>query len=194
MRRRPILSSMDKWRAELWESGAERMAGRADRQRESRAYRYAGTPEEDAVRSVVAEFAGVEGPLLPILHTLNDRFGHVAEAAIPVIADALNLSRAEVHGVVTFYHDFRRAPAGRHVIKVCRAESCQAMGARQLVADLEAALGIRLGETTPDGQVTLEPVYCLGNCALSPAAMIDGELVGRLSPERMQAMLAEVRP
>ena len=170
------------------------MAGRASRQVDARPSPRGGACDEDAVRALVAEFAGLEGPLLPILHALNDRFGQVEEAAIPVVADALNLTRAEVHGVVSFYHDFRREPAGRHVIKVCRAESCQAMGARQLVADLEAALGLRLGETTPDGQVTLEPVYCLGNCALSPAALVDGELVGRLSPERMQAMLAEVRP
>ena len=148
--------------------------------------------DEQAVRAVVADFSGLEGPLLPILHAITDRFGHVAEAAVPVIADALNLSRAEVHGVVSFYHDFRRAPAGRHVIKVCRAEACQAMGGRRLVADLETALGIGLGETTPDGRVTLEPVYCLGNCALSPSALVDGELVGRVTPERMQAVLSEV--
>lgn len=148
--------------------------------------------DELAVRAVVADFVDLEGPLLPILHALNDRFGHVDEAVVPVIADALNLSRAEVHGVVAFYHDFRRAPAGRHVIKVCRAEACQSMGSRQLVADLEAALGIAIGETTPDGRVTLEPVYCLGNCALSPAALVDGDLIGRLTQDRMRAMLAGI--
>ncbi|MFO1050432.1 MAG: formate dehydrogenase subunit gamma [Geminicoccaceae bacterium] len=148
--------------------------------------------DEIAVRAIVAEFAELEGPLLPILHALNDRFGHVDEATVPVIADALNLSRAEVHGVVSFYHDFRRAPAGRHVIKVCRAEACQSMGSRQLVADLEAALGIAIGDTTPDGRITLEPVYCLGNCALSPAALVDGNLIGRLTQDRMQAMLAGI--
>ena len=148
--------------------------------------------DEAAVRAVVAEFAGLEGPLLPILHAITDRMGHIDETAVRVVADALNLGRAEVHGVVSFYHDFRREPAGRHVIKVCRAEACQAMGGRQLVADLESALGIALGETTPDGRVTLEPVYCLGNCALSPAALVDGELVGRLTPERMQTMLSGI--
>lgn len=144
---------------------------------------------ESAVRAVVAELAHLEGSLLPILHALVERFGHVDEAAVTVVADVLNLSRAEVHGVVTFYHDFRREPAGRHVIKVCRAEACQAMGGRELLTDLEQALGIGLGETTPDGRVTLEPVYCLGNCALSPSALVDGELVGRVTPERV---LAEV--
>ena len=148
--------------------------------------------DELAVRAVVADFADLEGALLPILHAVNDRFGHVDEAVVPVIADALNLSRAEVHGVVSFYHDFRRAPAGRHVIKVCRAEACQSMGSRELVADLEAALGIAIGETTPDGRVTLEPVYCLGNCALSPAALVDGNLIGRLTQYRMRAMLAGI--
>ena len=148
--------------------------------------------DELAVRAVVADFADLEGALLPILHAVNDRFGHVDEAVVPVIADALNLSRAEVHGVVSFYHDFRRAPAGRHVIKVCRAEACQSMGSRELVADLEAALGIAIGETTPDGRVTLEPVYCLGNCALSPAALVDGNLIGRLTQDRMRAMLAGI--
>lgn len=145
--------------------------------------------DQQGVRAVVAEFAGLEGPLLPILHALVERFGHVDDVAVTTVADALNLSRAEVHGVVSFYHDFRREPAGRHVIKVCRAEACQAVGGRQLVADLQEALGIGLGETTPDGRVTLEPVYCLGNCALSPSALIDGELVGRATPERV---LAEV--
>ena len=168
------------------------MAGRADGHAYARSERSGGAFDEDAIRALIAEFVDVEGPLLPILHALNDRFGHVEVAAIPVIADVLNLTRAEVHGVVTFYHDFRRVPAGRHVIKVCRAEACQAMGGRQLVAELETALGIALGETTPDGRVTLEPVYCLGNCALSPSAMVDGELIGRVTASRMQSMLTEV--
>ena len=148
--------------------------------------------DADAVRAIAAELAAVEGPLLPILHAINDRFGHVAEEAVPVVADVLNLSRAEVHGVVTFYHDFRRAPAGRHVVKVCGAEACQSMGARRLAADLQSVLGIGLGETTPDGQVTLETVYCLGNCALSPAMLVDGELYGRVDAGRMQSILGEV--
>lgn len=148
--------------------------------------------DADAVRAIASEFASLEGPLLPILHAINDRFGHVAEAAVPVVADVLNLSRAEVHGVVTFYHDFRRTPAGRHVVKVCGAEACQSMGGRHLAADLQAALGIELGGTTADGEVTLETVYCLGNCALSPALLVDGELHGRVDPTRMRSILAGV--
>jgi formate dehydrogenase subunit gamma len=148
--------------------------------------------DADAVRAIALEHAGLEGPLLPILHALCDRFGHVDDLAIPVVADVLNLTRAEVHGVVSFYHDFRRVPAGRHVVKVCRAEACQSMGGRQLAADLEAAIGVPLGGTTPDGRITLEPVYCLGNCALSPSALVDGELHGRVSPARMRAILAGI--
>lgn len=148
--------------------------------------------DAEGVRAIALDLAALEGPLLPILHAVNDRFGYIDEQVVLILADVLNLSRAEVHGVVTFYHDFRRAPAGRHVVKVCRAESCQAMGARQLAADFEAALGIRFGETTADGRVTLDPVYCLGNCALSPAVMVDGELQGRVDGTRLRAILAEV--
>lgn len=120
------------------------------------------------------------GPLLPILHDVQHALGHVPPDAVPVIAQALNLSRAEVHGVVSFYHDFREAPAGRHVLKVCLAESCQACGCESLRALAEERLGVPLHGTTADGAITLEPVYCLGNCALSPAAMIDGKLHGRV--------------
>ena len=133
----------------------------------------------EQIRAIASELSHQEGPLLPILHALNDRLGHVPEQAIPILAELLNLSRAEVHGVVSFYHDFRRTPAGRHVVKVCRAESCQSMGSDRLVAELTEALGIGLGGTTPDGAVTLEPVYCLGLCALSPAAMVDDRPIGR---------------
>lgn len=142
----------------------------------------AAAPEFDVeqVRAIAAELASLDGPLLPILHAITDRLGHVDERAIPVVAEVLNLSRAEVHGVVSFYHDFRRQPAGRHVLKVCRAEACQSMGCERLVAELETGLGIAMGGTTPDGRVTLETVYCLGNCALSPAVMLDGELHGRV--------------
>ncbi len=132
----------------------------------------------------------MDGPLLPILQAVNAQFGYVDERAIPIIADVLNLTRAEVQGVVSFYHDFRRAPAGRHVVKICRAEACQAMGAERLVQELEAAFDAKLGETSTDGRVTLEAVYCLGNCALSPAALIDGKLYGRLSALKA---LAQVR-
>lgn len=134
-----------------------------------------------------------DGPTLIILHALQDAFGHVPEPAIPLVAEALNLSRAEVHGVVTFYHDFRREPAGRHVLKLCRAEACQAAGGDALAARAESRLGIPLGDTTPDGQVTLEPVYCLGLCATAPSAMLDGRVVGRLDADRLDALVAEAQ-
>src|SRR5829696_4600142 len=128
---------------------------------------------------IISAEMGREGPLLPILHGLLDAFGYVPEPAVPMVAEALNLSRAEVHGVVTFYHDFRREPAGRHVLKMCRAEACQAMGGEALVARAEDRLGIACGGTSADGRITLEPIYCLGLCATAPSAMLDGQLVGR---------------
>jgi formate dehydrogenase subunit gamma len=134
-----------------------------------------------------------EGPLLPILHALQDEFGYIEEAAEPLIAEALNITRAEVHGVVTFYHDFRREPAGRHVLKLCRAEACQAAGGDPLALHAEARLGVPMGETAPDGSVTLEPVYCLGLCALAPSAMLDGRVVARLDETRLDALLAETQ-
>jgi formate dehydrogenase subunit gamma len=143
--------------------------------------------------SVVAERRNLEGPLLPILHELQAEFGHVPQEALPVIAEALNLSNAEVHGVVSFYHDFRKEPAGRHVIKLCRAEACQSMGGDAIAARLQALLGIGFHETAKDGSVTLDPVYCLGLCACAPAALVDGEPVGRLDDEALEAIAAEVR-
>lgn len=133
-----------------------------------------------------------EGPLLPILHDVQDAFGFVPREAIPVVARVLNLSRAEVYGVVTFYHDFRHAPAGRRVLKLCRAEACQSMGCEALVARAEAALGTPCGGTSADG-VTLEAVYCLGLCATSPSAMLDGQPVARLDEGRLDALIAEAR-
>jgi formate dehydrogenase subunit gamma len=130
-------------------------------------------------------------PMLPILHGFMEAFGYVPDAAVPLVAEALNLSRAEVHGVVTFYHDFRREPAGKHVVRLCRAEACQSAGCERLAARLEGHLGIGFGETTADGAVTLEAVYCLGLCALAPAAMIDGRLVARLTDTRLDAVLKE---
>lgn len=143
---------------------------------------------EEAGR-IVARHSHLAGPLLPILHGLQDAFGYIDEKAVPLIAAALNLSRAEVHGVVTFYHDFRHEPAGRHVLRLCRAESCQAMGCDAVAEGLSRRLGIPFGKTTPDGKVTLEAVYCLGNCALSPAAMLDGKLHGRVSEASLSALL-----
>ncbi len=133
----------------------------------------------DRIAEILEDHRGLEGPLLPILHAVQASFGHVPQASVPQIARALNLSKAEVHGVVSFYHDFREAPAGRHVLKLCRAEACQAVGADRVADAVKSALGIDWHETTPDGRVTLEPVFCLGLCACGPAAMVDGRLVGR---------------
>ena len=125
---------------------------------------------------------------MPVLHAIQDALGYVPPDALPRVALALNLSRAEVHGVVTFYHDFRTSPPGRRIVKICRAEACQSMGAEALVAHAEASLGVALGATRGDGWVTLEPVYCLGNCACSPAVLIDGELHGRVTPARLDEL------
>jgi len=140
----------------------------------------------------IRELLPLDGSLLPILHALQDEFGYIDEAAEPLIAAALNRSRAEIHGVITFYHDFRRAPAGRHVLKLCRAEACQAAGGDALAARAEMRLGVAMGSTAPDGSVTLEPVYCLGLCATAPSAMVDGQVVGRLDEQRLDAVLARV--
>jgi formate dehydrogenase subunit gamma len=153
----------------------------------------AGTGIEAQVASIVDGMKGMEGPLLPILHEVQEEFGYVPQEALPVIARGLNLSRAEVYGVVSFYHDYRKEPAGRHVLKVCQAESCQSMGSDAVAARLRQALGIDFHQTTPDGRVTLEPVYCLGLCACSPAAMLDGEVIGRIDAARVDEIIAEVR-
>jgi formate dehydrogenase subunit gamma len=142
---------------------------------------------------IIAEHTHLEGATLVILHALQEAFGYVPEPSIPMIASALNLSRAEVHGVFTFYHDFRDKPAGRHVLKLCRAEACQAAGGDVLTARAEAKLGIAIGTTTPDERVTLEPIYCLGLCATAPSAMLDGRVVGRLDEARIDALVAEAQ-
>ena len=149
----------------------------------------------DAARGaeIIAEHARVEGATLVILHALQHAFGYVPEPAIPMIASALNLSRAEVHGVFTFYHDYRHEPAGKHVLKLCRAEACQAAGGDALAARAEAKLGIAIGNTTADERVTLEPIYCLGLCATAPSAMLDGRVVGRLDEARLDALVAEAQ-
>ncbi len=141
--------------------------------------------------AILDRHAGMEGPLLPVLHAVQEAFGHIPRAALPVIAATLGLSRAEVHGVVTFHHDFREGPAGRRVIKLCRAEACQAVGARALADHAQARLGIGWGETTPDGGVTLEPVYCLGLCACGPAALVDGAAVARLTPAGLDRLVTQ---
>ena len=142
-----------------------------------------------AAREIAEKLKDLEGPLLPILHAFNEHFGFVSDEAIVLVADVLNLTRAEVQGVVGFYHDFRRQPAGHHVIKVCRAEACQSMGSEVLAERLERALGISFGDTTPDRRVTLEEVFCLGNCALSPNVMINGELHGRADEAKVMALV-----
>jgi formate dehydrogenase subunit gamma len=145
----------------------------------------------DAARAIIIAKSAMPGALLPILHALQEEFGYIDRQAEPLIAGILNLSRAEVHGVVTFYHDFRDKPAGRHVLKLCRAESCQARGSEALAARAQARLGIAFGATTADGRMTLEPVYCLGLCPVSPAAMLDGKVVARLDAAGLDALLAE---
>lgn len=142
---------------------------------------------------IIAEHTQLEGATLVILHALQEAFGYVPEPAIPMIASALNLSRAEVHGVVTFYHDFRHKPAGKHVLKLCRAEACQAAGGDALAARAEAKLGVKIGNTSADERVTLEPIYCLGLCATAPSAMLDGRVVGRLDEARIDALVAEAQ-
>lgn len=149
--------------------------------------------DKDVALRRIRECLDREGPLLPILHALMDEFGYIDQAAEPLIAEELNITRAEVHGVITFYHDFRRAPAGRHVLKLCRAEACQAAGGDPLVAHAEARLGLTMGTTAADGSVTLEPVYCLGLCATAPSAMFDGRVVGRLDQQRLDALVAEAQ-
>ena len=137
-------------------------------------------PTEERVREIVARHIGLEGPLLPIFHAIQQEFGHVPQLAIPVIAKELNIGRAEVHGTMSFYHDFRTQPAGRHVVKLCRAEACQAAGAERVADHAREKLGVDWHETTKNGSVTLEPVFCLGLCACGPSALVDGKVVGRL--------------
>jgi formate dehydrogenase subunit gamma len=143
----------------------------------------------ERTKDIIAPYRGLEGPAMPMLHAIQAAFGFVPEAAVPVVADALNLSRAEVHGIVSFYHDFRHQPAGRHVIKLCRAEACQSMGADRLAAHAQARLGIDWHETTADGAVTLEPIFCLGLCAAAPCGMVNDRSLARLDAGRLDAVL-----
>ncbi|MEH3146042.1 MAG: formate dehydrogenase subunit gamma [Methylobacterium frigidaeris] len=140
---------------------------------------------------IIAAHTQREGATLPILHALQEAFGYVDAEAVPLIADALNLSRAEVHGCITFYHDFRAGPAGRRTVKLCRAEACQAMGADALHDEILSRLGVGWHGTTRDGAVTVEPVFCLGLCACAPAALVDGQPVARLDADTLQAALTE---
>ena len=148
-------------------------------------------PTAADISPIIQDHLHLEGPLLPILHAIQHDFGHVPQMALPVIAEALNITRAEVHGVMSFYHDFREVPAGRHVVKICRAEACQAMGSEAMAEAALQKLGVEWHGTTANGAVTVEPVYCLGLCACGPAALIDGKVVGRLSQDKLDAILAE---
>ncbi|HQU68013.1 MAG TPA: formate dehydrogenase subunit gamma [Albidovulum sp.] len=154
-----------------------------------------GTDDAIARRTdeIISGLIGLEGPLLPIFHALQAEYGHVPAAALPPIADRLNISRAEVHGVMSFYHDFRSHPAAAHVVKLCRAEACQSLGADQIAERAQEKLGTGFHGTSADGKVTLEEVFCLGLCACGPAAMVDGKVVGRVDEARLDQILKEVR-
>ena len=146
----------------------------------------------DAVaRDLIDDAKGAPGALLPILHALQETFGYIDRAAETLIAEALNISRAEVHGVVTFYHDFRQSPPPAHTLKLCRAEACQSVGGDRLAARAKARLGVDFGEATADGRVGLEPVYCLGLCSAAPSAMLDGRITARLDEAKLDALLTE---
>jgi formate dehydrogenase subunit gamma len=149
--------------------------------------------QREVVNGACAQLKDQPGALLPILHAIQDKLGFVPPDAVPLIAQELNLSRAEVHGVVTFYHYFRTRRPGRHVLHLCRAEACQSVGAVELEAHAKRSLGIDFHGTTSDGAVTLEPVYCLGNCALGPSVMIDQQLKGRVTPQRFDQLIARAR-
>ena len=146
-----------------------------------------------AVGEILNRHLGREGALLPILHDIQAEFGYVPEEVQPQIAKALNISKAEVHGVMSFYHDFRETPAGTHVLKLCRAEACKSVGADRVATHAQKALGIEWHETTTDGKVTLEPVFCLGLCACAPAALVDGKLVGRVDEAKIDSIIGGLK-
>jgi formate dehydrogenase subunit gamma len=155
--------------------------------------RFMTRAQKDAVLSACAKLKSRAGALMPILHAVQDELGFVPHDAVPVIARELNLSIAEVHGVLTFYHYFRKEAGGRHVVHVCRAEACQSVGAAAVEVHAKRSLGIDFHGTTQDGAIRLEPVYCLGNCALGPSIMIDETLHGRVSPQRFDELMADAR-
>jgi formate dehydrogenase subunit gamma len=148
---------------------------------------------EQAVAAAIARYRDVHGGLLPLLRAVQEELGYIPPGSVAEIASALDLSRAEVHGVISFYHDFRTAPAGRHTLQLCRAEACQAVGSRALEQHVQTSLGIDFGDTTADGMVTLEPVYCLGNCACSPSLRLDDAIHGRVDAARLDQLLSELR-
>lgn len=148
---------------------------------------------EAAVRDVVTAHREREAPLMPMLHAIQEEIGYIPDRAVPILADAMQTTAAEIYGTISFYHDFKRAPQGRHVLRLCRAEACQSMGSAALHDEIQQRLGISWGETTPDGKVTLEAVYCLGLCACSPSAMMDQRPMGRVDVDRVLAAVAEAR-
>ena len=149
--------------------------------------------DADKAQIRIKELEHLPGALLPSLHSLQEEFGYIDEAAIPLVADALNISRAEVHGTMSFYHDFRHSPPGRHRLQLCRAEACQSMGCEKLIGHVQDRLGIKLGETTEDGSFTVDQVFCLGLCALSPAVMLDGKPYGRVTAEVADSLIEGAR-
>jgi len=144
------------------------------------------------ISHLVTQYRAVPGGLLPLLHAIQGELGYVPESTVPAIATGLNLSRAEVHGVISFYHDFKTHSVGRNTVQICRAEACQSMGSRQLEAHAKQALGIDYHETTADGSITLEPVYCLGNCACSPSVRINDDIVARVDAARFDELVAKL--
>jgi formate dehydrogenase subunit gamma len=151
------------------------------------------TAERTVVLEVCSRLKSLAGALLPILHEVQSALGYVPKDAVPLIASMLTLSRADVHGVLSFYHYFRKERPGRHVVHMCRAEACQSVGAVALQAHARKSLGIDFHQTTADGAISLEPVYCLGNCSLGPSIMIDKQLQGRVSPQRFDELMAQAR-
>lgn len=145
------------------------------------------------VEEILNNHKGMEGSLLPILHAVQADFGYVPQEALPIIAKDLNISRAEAHGVMSFYHDFREKPAGRNVLKLCRAEACQAVGGDRVAAHAQKALGVDWHETTADGALTLEPIFCLGLCACGPAALLNGKVIGRVDEARIDAIIEDAK-
>jgi formate dehydrogenase subunit gamma len=146
---------------------------------------------EERISAIVSKLKELPGALLPILHAIQEELGYVPPGAVPLIADGLNLSRAEVHGVISFYHYFKSTPPGRHTIHLCRAEACQSMNQRALEEHAKGRLGVDFHQTTADGRFSFEPVYCLGNCACAPSLLVDKDLYGRVTPERFDEIVAE---
>lgn len=151
----------------------------------------AGVDYQRVADAAIAQHADKRGNLLPILHSVQDELGYIPDAIVPLLANALNLSRAEIHGVITFYAHFRQKPAGKHVLEVCMAEACQSMRGQELAAHAQSKLACDFHETSADGSVTLEPVYCLGLCAQSPAVMLDGKPYAKMNPARLDSLLAK---